>query len=146
MNKKYEELRAKAYAALRALSRECEDYREAQMLVGAAETEASLRRKTVRRSIDTEWVEKIEAALPSLDIIVRRPTVAIEDVEEVLPIELTRRVSEKSIKHLARHTNLIREVDGDEVTPSHLLNVFREETLLTYENRFINTLLHQLLN
>ena len=144
MNKKYEELRAKAYSALRALSRECEEYREAQMLVGSAETEASLRRKTVRRSIDTEWVEKIEAALPSLDIIVRRPSVAIEDVEEVLPIELTRRVSEKSIKHLARHTNLIREVKGDEVTPSHLLNVFREETLLTYENRFINTLLHRL--
>ena len=144
MNKKYEELRSKAYAALRALTRECEEYKEAQMLVGSAETEASLRRKTVRRSIDTEWVERIEAALPSLDIIVRRPTVAIEDVEEVLPIELTRRVSEKSIKHLARHTNMIREVNGDEVTPSHLLNVFREETLLTYENRFINTLLHRL--
>ena len=89
MNKKYEELRAKAYAALRALSRECEDYREAQMLVGSAETEASLRRKTVRRSIDTEWVEKIEAALPSLDIIVRRPTVAIEDVEEYIPIDVS---------------------------------------------------------
>ena len=144
MNKKYEELRTKAYAALRALARECEEYSEAQMLVGSAGAEASLRRQTVRRSIDAEWVERIEAAMPSLDAIIRRPTVAIEDVEEILPIELTRRVSEKSVKHLARHTDMILKVEGDEVTPSRLLNVFREETLLTYENRFINTLLHRL--
>jgi len=38
----------------------------------------------------------------------------------------------------------LKEVKGDEVTPSKILNVFHEETLLTYENRFINTLIRQL--
>lgn len=38
----------------------------------------------------------------------------------------------------------LKEVKGDEITPSKILNVFHEETLLTYENRFINTLIRQL--
>ena len=143
-NERYEAFRSRAYSALRALAKESAEFADVQLLIGSSEAEASLKRQTVRRAIDSEWVERIEAALPSLDMIIRHPGVIIADEEEILPIELTRRVSEKSVKHLARHTDMILKVEGDEVTPSRLLNVFREETLLTYENRFINTLLHRL--
>ena len=143
-NERYEAFRSRAYSALRALAKESAEFADVQLLIGSSEAEASLKRQTVRRAIDSEWVERIEAALPSLDMIIRHPGVIIADEEEILPIELTRRVSEKSVKHLAQHTNLILDVQGDEVTPAKLLNVFREETLLTYENKFINTLLHRL--
>ncbi len=144
MNKKYEEFRAKAYSALRSLAKESTEFADAQMIIGSADTTASLKKHTIRKKIDTEWIERIEAALPSIDLIVRNPSVAIEDVEEILPVELTRRISEKTIKHLAQHTNYILSVKDDEVIPSKLLNVFREETLLTYENKFVNTLLVRL--
>ena len=138
MANKYEEFREKAHSAFHELAKQSADYADARMLLGAAETNTALRRRTVRRSIDTEWIDKIEAALPALDLVVRNPFVAIEDEEEVVAVELTRRISEKSVKHLAQHTNLIREINGDEITPSHILNVYHEETYLTYENKFIN--------
>ncbi len=144
MNKSYEEFRALAYSALRTVAKESSEFADAQMIVGSAETSASLKRHTIHKSIDNEWIDRIEQALPSLDLVIRNPMVAIEDVEEILPVELTKRITEKTVRHLAQHTNLILSVKGDEVIPSKLLNVFREETLLTYENRFVNTLLVRL--
>ena len=115
------------------------------MLVGSADTEVSLTRSKITKTIDTEWIEKIEAAIPALDIIIRNPSVAIEDVDEVLPVELSKHITEKSIKHLAQHTNFILDVKDDgEVVPLKILNVFHEETYLTYENKFVNTLLSRL--
>ena len=144
MNKKYEQLRSKAFSAMQELAAQDPDFEQARMLIGAADTEASLKKRTVRKSIDTEWITRVEEALPSLDQIIRNPKVFIEDEEEVVPVELTRRISEKSIKHLAQHTNLILKIDGDEITPSRILNVFHEESYLTYENKFTNTLLVRL--
>ena len=145
MNNFYEELKSKAFSAFRALSRECAPFEDANMLVGSADTEVSLTRSKITKTIDTEWVEKIEAAIPALDIIIRNPSVAIEDVDEVLPVELSKHITEKSIKHLAQHTNFILDVKDDgEVVPLKILNVFHEETYLTYENKFVNTLLSRL--
>ena len=144
MNKQYEELRDKAFSVFRTLAKECEPYADAEMILASADTNVSLKRNKITRTIDIEWIERIEAAIPALDTIIRHPSVAIEDVDEILPIELSRHITEKSIKHLATHTNLILNATEDEVTPSKILNVYHEETYLTYENRFINTLLARL--
>ena len=137
--------RSKAFAHLKQLADESPAYDDAKMLVAAADTVASLKNNTVRRAIDTEWIEKIEYAIPYLDAFIRSPGIAIQENEEVLPVELTKKVSEKSIRYLAQHTNHILKVEDDDVTPSKLLNIFRDETLLTYENKFINTLLVRLI-
>ena len=62
----------------------------------------------------------------------------------MLPIELTKRVSGRSVAHLARHTDYISRNEYGELTPTKLLNVFREDSLLTYENKFLNTLISRL--
>ena len=144
MNKLYEELRSKTISTFRSLSREYPPFEDANMILGAADTEVSLTRSKTTKSIETEWIDRIEATIPALDIIVRNPSVAIENVEEVLPIELSKRINDKSVKHLSQHTNYILDVKGDEITPSKILNVFHEETYLTYENKFVNTLLSRL--
>ncbi len=145
MADKYQQFKEKAFYALRSLARECPAFEDAEMLVGGAESQASLSKQDVYKSIDTEWVDAIENALPALDIIVRNPTIAIEDTDEILPVELSRHITDKSIKHLAQHTNLILSVKKDgEVVPQKILNVYHDETLLTYENKFINTLLARL--
>lgn len=137
--------RRKAFAHLKALADESPAYDDAKMLVASADTVASLKNNTVWRAIDTEWIEKIEYAIPYLDAFIRNPGIAIEEIEEVLPVELTKKVSPKSIRYLSQHTNHILKVEDDEVTPSKLLNIFRDETLLTYENKFINTLIIRLI-
>ena len=144
MNKIYEEIKSKTLSAMRSLAKECPSYEDAKMLIASSETAVSLKRNKVHKRIDTEWVERIEAAIPYIDTIVRNPSIMIEDIDEVLPVEVSRHITEKSIKHLAQHTNLILDVKGDEITPSKILNVYHDETLLTYENKFVNTLIARL--
>jgi hypothetical protein len=137
--------RSKVFDHLTQLAKESPSYDDAKMLVGSADTVASLKNNTVHRSIETEWIEKIEYTIPYLDAFIRNPGIAIQENEEILPVEVTKKISEKSIRYLSQHTNHILKIEGDEVTPSKLLNVFRDETYLTYENKFINTLLVRLI-
>jgi hypothetical protein len=103
-----------------------------------------IKRRYSLRAIDKIWVEKIESCLDALDRVTRNPSRFIEEEELVMPIELTKRITPRSLRHLSQHTDYISEYTEDTVTPSKLLNVFREETIYTYENRFVNTLLNRL--
>lgn len=95
---------------------------------------------------DYEWLEKIEETLPYLDNILRNPKRFIINEEEIVKVELARKVTVESVIHLTQHTNLIQDIDkkkGD-VKPSKILNINKEESLDTYENRFIYTLVNNL--
>ena len=81
MNKQYEELKDMAFSVFRTLARECEPYADAEMIVASADTNVSLKRSKISRTIELEWIERIEAAIPALDTVVRFPSVAIEDVD-----------------------------------------------------------------
>lgn len=104
----------------------------------------SVSRRTISKTVEDQWISAIEACLPTIDYLTRNYSVGIEEREEVLPIELSKRVNNRSVRHLAQHTDFIKDVTDGEVTPSRILNVFNEETVLTYENKFINTLIQRL--
>lgn len=106
--------------------------------------EISMFNRFFEKKIDLKWVEAIEACTVALDTIVRNPRKFIVQEEEIVPIERARKITAESVRHLAQHTNMIARVDGDKVTPSQILNVFREESFEIYENRFIFTLLRNL--
>ena len=93
-----------------------------------------------------EWLTMMESTIQYLDNILRNPNRFIVNEEDVVKIELARRVTVESIKHLARNTNLIQDIDkktGD-VKPSKILNINKEESFNTYENRFIYTLIENM--
>lgn len=94
-----------------------------------------------------EWLELIEEVCPYLDNIVRTPKVALVSESEVTKIEKARKTSVDTVKNLSKHTDYIDKIDPEsgDVLPSKLLVVFREETFNTYENRFIYTLILNLL-
>ena len=90
-----------------------------------------------------EWIDIIEETIPYLDNILRAPNRFIVNEEEIVKIELARRVTVESIKHLSKNTNLIQDYNkktGD-VKPSKILNINKEESVDTYENRFIYSLI-----
>lgn len=96
-------------------------------------------------AVDYSWVDVLDEAIPYLDTIIRNPRRFIVAEENVIPIEKTKKVSQESVKHLAVHTNLIQDVDEEGmVKPLKLLNIFREETIDLYENRFIYSLITNL--
>lgn len=91
---------------------------------------------------DTEWIDVIEQTIPHIDAIFRNPNRFIVNEEDIVKIELARQVTVESVKHLAKHTNLIQDIDKDgSVRPSKILNINKEETYNTYENRLIYTLI-----
>lgn len=115
-------------------------------LLSSSASTISLNRRLMEKAIDVSWVEAIENGLNHLDNVIRNPGRTIMDVEEIVPIALSKKVTVESVKHLAQHTDLIQSYDKKtgKITPSKLLNVYKEESLLTYENRFVNTLVDRL--
>lgn len=95
---------------------------------------------------DDEWLSKMEETIRYLDNILRNPNRFIVNEEEIVKIELARRITVDSIKHLSKNTNLIQEYNKKtgEVRPSKILNINKEESFNTYENRFIFTLINNM--
>ena len=106
----------------------------------------ALNRRILEKDIDVSWVEAIETGLVSIDNVIRNPSKTITNVEEVVPIALSKKITVDSVKHLAQHTDLIQSVDHEtgKITPSKVLNIHKEESYLTYENKFVNTLIDRL--
>ena len=120
-------------------------YPEILTMIKTGNTTVSMNRSIVKKQINEDWVKAIEDCIPHLDKMVRNPSRIIEQNEEVLPIELSRHINSRSIQHLGQHTDYINSIDEDgTITPSKILNVFNDETINTYENRFVNTLLMRL--
>ena len=96
-----------------------------------------------KTSTNFEWLDIMEDTIRYLDNILRNPNRFIINEEDIVKIELARRVTVESIKHLSKNTNLIQDIDkktGD-VKPSKILNINKEESFNTYENRFIYSLI-----
>ncbi|MGN0576322.1 MAG: DUF2357 domain-containing protein [Ruminococcus sp.] len=117
-----------------------------EALVRSGKNSISFNRRIMKKTVDLSWVDAIEEGLIHIDKVIRNPRVTIEDQEEIVPIALSKKITVESIKHLAQHTNLIQEYDRKtgKITPSKVLNVYKEESLLTYENKFLNTLIDRL--
>ena len=95
---------------------------------------------------DTEWIDIMEDTIRYIDNILRNPNRFIVNEEDIVKIELARRVTVESIKHLSRNTNLIQDYDKEtgDVKPSKILNINKEESFNTYENRFIYSLIQNM--
>ncbi|MCL2859296.1 MAG: DUF2357 domain-containing protein [Oscillospiraceae bacterium] len=110
--------------------------------------DSSLRVKTNYEKVvrDIDWIDMIDEAIPYIDNILRNPNRFIVNEEDIVKIEQAKKITVESIKHLSRNTNLIQDIDkktGD-VTPSKILNINKEESYNTYENRVIYTLIQNM--
>ena len=97
------------------------------------------------KEVDEDWVNAIEEAMPSLQKVVMSPRKFIEEEREIVNIAMAKNFSPESIQHLLQHSNMIDKINDDgTVIPNRILNIFKEESLNTYENRFICTLILEL--
>src|SRR5574344_981444 len=90
-----------------------------------------------------DWLDIMEETIRYIDNILRNPNRFIINEEDIVKIELARRVTVESIKHLSKNTNLIQDYNKEtgDVRPSKILNINKEESFDTYENRFIYSLI-----
>lgn len=97
------------------------------------------------KTIDEEWIKAIEEAMPSLQQVILSPRKFIEEDRQIVNIAMARNISPESIQHLLAHSNMIDQVNEDgTVIPNRILNIYKEESYNTYENRFISTLIGEL--
>lgn len=99
-----------------------------------------------KTEFNLEWLTIMEETIRYIDNILRNPNRFIVNEEDVVKVEFARRITVESIKHLARNTNLIQEYDQDtgDIKPSKILNINKEESYNTYENRFIYSLIQNM--
>lgn len=96
--------------------------------------------------VDDNWVRIIENLIHSIEQIVKNPKKFIKEEELLVNVEKAKRMSPKTIRHLAANTNFIRAVDADgRIQPSKVLTREMREDLFIYENRFVNSLVIKLL-
>ena len=90
-----------------------------------------------------EWMDMVEFTIPYLEKALTKEIKNIVTEEEIIKIELIKKVTVESVKHLSKHVNLVdkKKQKSGEVTPKKILNSYKEETFLTYENRFLYTLI-----
>ena len=126
------------------IRRDVDIFSSVEDMIRRGSGEISMKRQMMRKTLDATWIKVIEDCIIPLDNVIRKPRRFIEENEAVLPIELSRNITSRSMRHLAQHTDYISKIEGDTITPSKILNVFRDETVQTYENRFVNTLINRL--
>lgn len=91
---------------------------------------------------DTDWIDMVIEVSPHLTKAFDKWMKQIVTEEEVIKMELIKKISVESIKHLTKHVNLVTDYDEEtgDVLPSYLLNAYKEENFVTYENRFLYSL------
>ena len=95
--------------------------------------------------VSFEWLELMEDTVRYIDNILRNPNRFIINEEEIVKVEQARRITVESIKHLAKHTSFIQEIEANgDVKPSKILNINKDESYDTYENRVIYTLIQNM--
>ena len=98
--------------------------------------------KVVIREYDEECLKKIEDGLVAIDNIVRSPKQFLMVEDEIIPVELAKKINQDSIKHLSSHSHLINRVEDDGmVMPTRILTALKDDTINLYENRFVRSLI-----
>lgn len=110
--------------------------------------EKTIYNKTVRETkiFDGNFLDVVIGAYPSLLKICRDPKKTLAYMQEVVSMEKAKKVDSESIRHLASHTQYIRDINAqNEVIPSKILSTYAEDNIGIYENRFIKSLINRVI-
>lgn len=90
-----------------------------------------------------EWIDMVEFSLPHIEKALTKEIKNIVTEEEIIKIELIKKVTVESVKHLSKNVNYVDKFNQKtgEVIPKKILNAYKEETFITYENRFLYSLI-----
>ncbi len=90
-----------------------------------------------RCRVDTDWIEKIEDGAVHLRKAIEQSRSLIKKEGEVVRIDRAKRFSKESVEHLARRSNVIKEISDDRVIPEEIYVTENDDEYAVYENRFL---------
>lgn len=94
------------------------------------------------KTLDDTFIVELEKGFSSIERIIANPRSFIKDNDVLIEAGRAKRISSRSISHLAAHTQYVHSVDEEgNVTPEKLLVPESEIDYWIYENRFLMTLI-----
>ena len=113
-------------------------------MVQAGNTTLKQNHQVLHKVVDERWLSVIEESLDALNRITEHPRRFVTTSEELVPVELARKISAESVRHLSQNTQFIASSKDGDIHPTKILNVTTEETYNLYENRFVYHLIRRL--
>lgn len=113
-------------------------------MVQAGNTTLKQNHQVLHKVVDERWLSVIEESLDALNRITEHPRRFVTTSEELVPVELAKKISAESVRHLSQNTQFIASSKGEDIHPTKILNVTTEETYNLYENRFVYHLIRRL--
>ncbi|PKK97551.1 MAG: hypothetical protein CVV58_00635 [Tenericutes bacterium HGW-Tenericutes-3] len=110
----------------------------------SGENEIYQKNITEIKTFHEDWIGTIESFFPSLDKITKNAKSGLRYDREIVAIEKAKKTNSESVRHLASHTHLIKEIRNGEVIPKKIQITQAEIDMAIYENRFIMTLINRL--
>lgn len=103
-----------------------------------ADVQSGLNLFALREDMDLAMLEdvldRIIAALPSLKRIFALPIIRLRDSGEILPAQAVRIVNNKTLSHIAVHSELWESVKSSTLVPRKLMTVRQDDDYAIYEN------------
>ena len=94
---------------------------------------------------DEEWIDTVESYFPSINKIIANPKSGLKYEEEVVLVEKAKKINSQTVKHLASHSENIKEInEKGMIVPKKLLTTYSDIDYATYENRVVMTLIERL--
>lgn len=95
-------------------------------------------------NLDIKWLKPVEESLMSFNEVIKNPIHYIESYDDLVKVEKSKQVTKDSIRHLSKNSKYVNKYNDYEIIPSKILNSSKEDSIITYENRFVFTLLRRL--
>lgn len=127
-------------AVLRSIS-STEFYEHFMDTVAHANNQFQFSNRKLEKTVDLNWVNEIERALPAIQNIIANPRNVIQEEELIVNAAYAKRATNDVVRHLTQHASFVedyQEKTGD-VRPTKLMQKYREDTEQLYENRLAFT-------
>ena len=127
-------------SVLRALG-SSEFYRYFMDSVANANNQFQFSNRKLEKTVDLNWVNEIERALPAMQNIISNPRNIIQEEELIVNAAHAKRATNDVVRHLTQHAAYVEDYqeDSGDVRPSRLMQKYREDTDVLYENRLAFT-------
>ena len=111
--------------------------------IACAENEFQFSNRRLEKFVDTEWIDAIEDSLQGFQNVMSAPRNVIKEDELIVNVANARKAGSDVVRHLATHAQLVENYNEEtnEVRPERLMQKYREDTIGTYENRLVFTIL-----
>lgn len=127
-------------SVLRALG-SSEFYKYFMDSVAHANNQFQFSNRKLEKTVDLNWVNEIERAMPAIQNIIANPRNIIQEEELIVNAAHAKRATNDVVRHLTQHAAYVEDYqeDSGDVRPSRLMQKYREDTDVLYENRLAFT-------